>query len=630
MTSSRADRRTGRIGLAVCGLALIFSWPLHEASAQGAPKPLLPSLGAPKPLLQQQAEPATPDATEPSTSPAPLDDSVTAPSGITVNKLDAVSAETVGTLGTDDGALPANMWQDTPRVTIKRMLTLVGETPATAGMRDLLRRVLLSPASVPQPNDPSDQGAIVKARIDALERLGAWGDFVHLIDLAPTSGPDGTSTILPANLRARLKTDAGFLTGDTDTACEIARNAMLSLPDDRYWKKAGTFCQALAGEWETVDFNLRLMLELGEEDTRFVDLMRAVSGTASAVPDLPDPAQLRPLDIAMMRAAHIAPKISDVKSVPAAMVPILVKFDALPFEDRLRLAERGEELGIVDRSELISLYAMVNIDPSKMDSALSLAASDPSANGRALLYRATESQTVALAKAQGIQQALDLARRNGRYAQAARLYAPLIKDIPTTSPQSWFAADAAKAYLAAGMVDAAKPWLALAAREARLGPKQASAWREAVIMSRLASGEAAPLDKNFLTEWWRGIRNTTPEQAPAQATLLFGLLQATGAETPSTVWRGLIDRARIDPTLSPPAALAWARREAAKDGRLGEGALLTGISLSGAELTDFDPTYLTACVHGLWQLGLEKDANRLALDIYLAFTPAPPAAKTGG
>jgi len=629
MINSPADRlaRGMRAALGVAALLAGLPFGATESLAQGAPKPLLPALGAPRPLLTQP-QPAVPAET---TAPEPAPATQTAPDedplkqGIAVDTLDAVSVETVGTIGEDEAALPATMWEGTPRSTIKRMLTLVGAPPANATVRNLLTRVLLSPAVVPEAEDPADHGTIVKARIDALERIGAWDHYLRLLDLAPAADPDGTATALPPALQARLKADAGFLTGDTDSSCAIAREAMLSLPGDRYWQKAGTFCLALADEWESVEFNLRLMLELGEEDARFFELMRAVSGTASALPQMPEAAQLRPLDIAMMRVAGVAPAMPDTEAVPAALIPILTGFPAISFEDRLRLAERGERLGLVARKDLIALYELVEIDPSQMANALSVAAADPSANGRALLYRATASQTLPLARAQAIQQALKLARRNGHYAQAARLYAPLIGDIPTTSPHAWFAADAAAAYIAADMSEAADPWLALAEREARLGPEQATAWREAVIMARLASGERVPLDNEFLKSWWDGLREMDGDAAPARAALLFGLLEATGAETPGTVWRGLVDRAAPVDYKAPPPALQWARQAAAAGDRLGEGALLTVLSLSGAELTEFDPAHLTSCVRTLWQLGLERDAYRLALDIYLASAPAAPA-----
>ena len=433
-------------------------------------------------------------------------------------------------------------------------------------------------------------------------------------------------TDLSPALQARLSTDAGFLTGDTESSCAIARDGMLSIPEDRYWQKAGAFCHALAGEWESVEFNLRLMLELGDQDARYLELMRAVSGTMSELPAMPELAQLRPLDLAMMRAAGIAPAMPDPDAVPPALIPVLISFEALRFEDRLRLAERGEQLGLVNRSDLIALYERVDIDPSQMQNALTAAAADPSANGRALLYRAIAGQTLPLARAQAIQQALNLARNEGRYAATARLYAPLIQEIPTTSPYAWFAADAASAHFTAGMNEAAQPWLELAAREARMGPEQTAAWREAVIMSRLSAGEAVPLEKNFLRQWWRGIRNIAPGNAPARATLLFGLLQATGAETPGTVWRGLIDEATPRDTKYPPPALLWARRDAAENGRLGEGALLTALSLSGANLLDYDTGTLTESVRALYALGLEQDAYRLSLDIYLAaIPPSTPA-----
>lgn len=630
MTNSPADRvrRMPRFPQCLARLALILALWAPDALAQGAPKPLLPKLGAPQPLLTSP-EPAAPDGETPVTG-TPAEETAPAAepakSGIAVDTLDAVSVETVGTIGDDESALPASMWDGTPRSAINRMLTLTGDAPATAALRNLLLRVLLSPAAVPEAVDPADHGSVVKARIEALERLGAWTDYVRLLDLAPVAGPDGAGSMLPPAQRARLKTDAGFLIGDTETSCAIAGDAMLTLPEDRYWQKAGTFCQALAGEWESVEFNLRLMLELGDDDTRFAELMRAVSGTTSALPEMPEAAQLRPLDIAMMRVAGLAPAMPDPNDVPPALIPVLMSFEAVRFGDRLALAERGERLGLVDLGALVALYELVDIDPSQMENALTVAATDPSANGRALLYRATASQTLPLARAQAIQQALLLARRDGRYAQTARLYAPLIHDIPTTSPHSWFAADAAAAFIAAGMAEAADPWLTLAAREARLGPEAAMAWRDAVLMQRLAAGEEIPLDDGFLREWWRGVRAVAAQDAAARATLLFGLLEATGADTPGTVWRGLVDRATPETLRAPPAALLWAGRSAVASGHLGEGALLTVLSLSGAELAEFDPTHLTESVRALWDLGLERDANRLALDIYLASAPVPAEA----
>ena len=610
-------------------LALFLPLQLRDTRAQGAPKPLLPSLGAPKPLLPPAA--GSPGETNDDTGTIeaapdllPADTDARKPkAGIAVNALDTVSEESVGTIGSSESALPASMWNDTPRSVIQRMLALVGEAPATASLRNLMLRVLLSPAAVPPAADPANRTNIVKARIDALERLGAWQGYLRLLEIAPTGGDE---TDLSPAVQARLSTDAGFLTGDIESSCAIARDGMLSFPEDRYWQKAGAFCQALAEEWESVEFNLRLMLELGDQDTRYLELMRAVSGTMSDLPPMPEPAQLRPLDIAMMRAAGIAPAMSDPDMVPPVLIPVLISFKALRFEDRLRLAERGEQLGLVNRGDLIALYELVDIDPSQMQNALTAAAADPSANGRALLYRAIASQTLPLARAQAIQQALDLGRNQGRYGATARLYAPLIQEIPTTSPYAWFAADAASAHFAAGMNEAAKPWLEMAAREARMGPEQAAAWRDAVIMSRLSEGESVPLEKDFLREWWRGIRNIAPENAPARATLLFGLLEATGAETPGTVWRGLIDTAAPRDIKYPPPALLWARRDAAANGRLGEGALLTVLSLSGADLRDYDTGTLTESVRSLYELGLEQDAYRLSLDIYLAALPKSTSA----
>ena len=45
------------------------------------------------------------------------------------------------------------------------------------------------------------------------------------------------------------------------------------------------------------------------------------------------------------------------------------------------------------------------------------------------------------------------------------------------------------------------------------------------------------------------------------------------------------------------------------------------LSLSGADLRDYDTGTLTESVRSLYELGLEQDAYRLSLDIYLAALP---------
>ena len=183
MINSPANDRAWyrRAGFCLLILALSLPFAARDGLAQGAPKPLLPSLGAPKPLLPlpSGADSST-DAVELAPEPSPVDgDAAPAKDGISVDSLDAVSGETVGTIGSDDSALPATMWDGTPRSAIQRMLALVGEAPATAALRDLLLRILLSPATVPQATDAADRTSLVKARVDALERLGAWPDYLR-------------------------------------------------------------------------------------------------------------------------------------------------------------------------------------------------------------------------------------------------------------------------------------------------------------------------------------------------------------------------------------------------------------------------------------------------------------------
>lgn len=624
MTASRAERtpcRTARFGwLAVAALTLSTWVGAAPAGAQvGAPKPLIPSLGAPAP-----AKPETGGAAAPAEALPPTQPTVPASGtdrevkeGIAVDTLKAVSADSVGLIGADKGGLPIDMWQGTPRPMIARLLDLTGAAPATSGLRDLVKRLLLSQAAIPEENGPA-AGQIVLKRAEALDRMGEWQAFSDLLDLLPRGGPGNSNGSIPDARIARMKADAGFLAGRNAQSCAIVEQVVPVLPDDRYWQKAGVFCHALAGRWDNVEFGIRLLVEVGDDDKLFVDLMRAVSGTLGEAPSWPEPTRLRPLDLAMMRAGKVAPRIDDPAGVPPALIAPLVALDQLAFETRLALAERGEALGLLDRAALVRLYDRIEVAPAQMANALTVATADPGANGRALLFRATAAQTVDLARAQAIKQALALARKGGRFAQAARLYAPMILAIPTTSPYAWFAADAAEAFAAAGMTDAAQPWLALAEREALRDPASAAGWREAAIVARLAAGERVPLEQSVIEAWWQGQQAIAADRAPHQAVLLFGLLKALGAETPDTVWRGLLASAAPTPAAVPPAGLSYALDAAVAGRRIGEGTMLAVLGLSGTRLSDVSAVHALRTVAALAALGLEAEARRLAVDIYLA------------
>ena len=111
-----------RAGFCVLMLALSLPFSAGDTLAQGAPKPLLPSLGAPKPLLPQAPgtdsstdSGARTDETIPLLSPAgdngtnsggTTSSTVNTKDGISINSLDRVSGESVGTIGQDESALP--------------------------------------------------------------------------------------------------------------------------------------------------------------------------------------------------------------------------------------------------------------------------------------------------------------------------------------------------------------------------------------------------------------------------------------------------------------------------------------------------------------------------------------------
>ena len=229
LAKSRNLRRNAVLSVLFPVLVLALFLPLQsrDTRAQGAPKPLLPSLGAPKPLLPPAA--GSPGETNDDTGTIeaapdllPADNDARKPkAGIAVNALTLSRKRVSGPSGAE-----------TPHCQ-PQCGTIPKRYPADAGpgWRGTGNRFFAeSDARVRGPcrsaaADPANRTNIVKARIDALERLGAWQGYLRLLEIAPTGGDE---TDLSPAVRARLSTDAGFLTGDIESSCAIARDGMLS------------------------------------------------------------------------------------------------------------------------------------------------------------------------------------------------------------------------------------------------------------------------------------------------------------------------------------------------------------------------------------------------------------------
>ena len=629
--ASRADRPLAWVRVWIrawfgVGLGLAVAATLSSAFAQ-TPRSLLPT----KPLDfrvspapgDRTASPPGPSQGTATTGPGATIDAETGKSGISVDRLGALTGETAGVLDVSSGGFDTDLWRDTPREVIDALMTLLPALPASRTVLELRRKLLLSRAVVPPvvlpptatptataPLAPDlGAGSLLLRRVRALFQSGDLASAAALLAVVPSRHQD--------EALSKLSADIGFLGSDLPRACETVA-AWVDRSSDRYWQKALVFCEALNGAWERVDFGMRLLIELNEDDEVFFTLMRAIGGEKDATRGI-DAKPPRPLDVAMARAARATLPRAGGETPAPWLIRGYLDDPGLDPASRFALVEQAERAAIADAAELVAIYESMPVSPELLESAASVAAADPGPTGRALLFRATRAQGSDFGKAQAIKQAGEVAAERRLIGQMARVYSPMVRELDVTSQLGWFAADGALLLLAVDDFEAARPWLGVAEREATFNPEIGAAWLRLWPLVRLVAGDdLSEWRAESLQGWWNWIREKDPNNATRKAVLLFGLLEALDDPVPSTAWRGLIGGSERPVTRGPGLAVRRALADAIDNDRVGEAVSLVVISFGSDPLETLSPGVLIDAVRGLNNLGMEREARRLAFEIALA------------
>ena len=603
MTSSAA-----RLALVAGLLTSLWS---AAAIAQGAgPIRLVPVRPVPpateaKPVEEpKEAKPAeTEAAPDPSTSTPGVQTTAPAQPGIQVDTLQAIDADAMGVLSAADGALPTTLWQGTPRPLAERLIGLLPALPESRVARDLVRRLLLSPALLPE--GPAAEPKLLVLRA---EKLAAMGEVAALDRLLKSAPPRLTDSTL-----MRLRLDAAYLLFDSNGACAEIRRA-LGVSQTEAAQRGQAFCLALAGDGGKAELSLRLLSEQGfKPDPTYDTQMDAlISGSKPKLASVKD---LRPIDLALLRAAK-QPAPTDAATVrsPAVWWPLADSPSTEPGM-RLALSERLEASGVWSVAQRTKIIQETDLPAELLDNPLTRAEADSSARGRAILRRALDRQQTALARAQVIDKALALGAKNNVYAAESRLYAQAIEAIPPSVDLNWFAPAATRALVVAGRLEAARSWMQMI--EAPRDDAGRAAADRLWALARLAGGDVLEPWREGRLEAWVNRAKAQPEEATRVARLL-ALMEATGEPIDGRLWRDLVADGDRRPVAMPSPALLPSLAEAASKGRIGEGVAFAALAVGETRLADLPPPVLAPVVAGLAQLGMTADARALAVEAAVA------------
>ena len=633
MTGSHASQSSRWAVLAVLALAVWGS----PAQAQQTP---------PIQLAPQKLAPPTATAPKIVAPPVATADQETAPEktnnpagtgGVQVGNLQNIDPDSTGILSEAQGGFGAEMWLGTDRAIVEKLLPQLPISSSSAVMRELMRRLLLSIARVPE--GKSSGLSLIATRI---KLLVAMGELVAVNTLLNATPGRATNAEL-----ARIGTEIRFLSNDNARACAQA-GGQIRNQDVDFWQKAFFFCQALAGEHDKAALGISVMRETGNQDEIFFSLIESLaSGTSPTLTTLADPT---PLHLAMARVAK-AKLPNDVISSnrPGILRTIAISPNA-PVELRLEAAERAEAAGAIPVDSLRQLYSSVSFSGEELANPLSRAETEGGPMTRALLYHSSLTQTVPTAQAEVMAKALSSGRDEGRYASVVRVFLPVLKSIPPSAELLWFAPEAVRGLLLVGDTLAAEAWFALIRASALFNKEASQAIVQLMPVVRLmGSSEAAEWNTTQLSTWWESVKDR--KDAVADASLLYSLFDALGEPVPSVSWDKLIS-GKDQTMVSMPNPSLWFRlieaTEAARKGapetktamasetssdatsdrtmapppkiqsRVAETILLSLLALGENGPTGASPFLLRQVILSIRAAGFDKEARAMAVEAALA------------
>ena len=609
MNASRAKRLNKGVAWALAGALLLPA----AALAQDGPLDLTSPLKL-EPPKNTGVEPARPrparSAMPPMPSTLPTEGAGSAVTGgaVQAESLGSINPDVAGTLGPDNGGFANTLWADTSKTVVETQLAQLPVTSASPAMRDLMRRLLLTAATVP---DGIPSGSLIALRAGQLNAMGDFAGVNALLSAVP--GRADFPDLL------RVEVDSRFLTGDVARACRLT-HAFIQERRTTYWQKAFIFCQALEGDTASATLGISLLEELGVQDSVFFNLIDALARMNDPnfkVPVIESMADPTPLHLALARVAK-AQLPSDViaSNRPGVLRAIAISPNASG-ELRLEAAERAEVAGALAVDALRQLYASIEFNEEQLKSPLTHAGQMSGPMSRALLYRATLMQTVPAAQAEALQQVLNVARDSGRYASTARAFLPQLARVPVSDDLAWFAPEAIRAFLISGRFEGARPWFSLLEDEADGDPKMLAELESLMPVARLSGFEGADdWTMERLPGWWDSIKSK--EGARDKAATLAGVFAALGEYVPGEFWSQLIDGTTHTAMMAPYPSHWFLLEDAAFNNRVGEVVLLSLVSLGEGGPARSEPVVLQHVLKALRRIGLEHDARAMALEAVVA------------
>lgn len=522
--------------------------------------------------------------------------------------LSQVDSWGVGWLGANDGQIPTAFWANTTGDALAPVFASLQPKDLSPAARALLRRILLS-----RSKSPTGGAALVPERLRVIEQLGEAEHSADLRKRYPDTdwGKSGE----------RLSVELDLAAGKKDACARTAGKPAA----DRSWMPVRALCAALAGDVNATNL---VAEQVAATDEAFgVWLLSATGAMSAPGAKKPDGRYASAFEAAVSIAAKLSVPANALATAPADVAAAIVLNPNATLEQKRAALRPALDGGLIKSADVLAVLTAKDTTPAVKPASTRAAPAKPD-----LLAAALASFAAADAKPDARAKAYADALKAAETMSDARLASVALADAIKALPKNDLTAPQAEAFARAALFngdakqagdwrklmnslpkDSADAWAA-ARLDLMLSLAGANSEKPGAILDRLIA--AAPP----LATPEPGKTATAPKSTPADKQLDLRRIENTRAmflyaglgrdlsptqrallATQKTAGRGVSDS-------------AIARIVAAADQSANGEAALAIISLIGPDSSALSFAGLSDLLAQLRRVGLEKDADALALE----------------
>ncbi len=520
---------------------------------------------------------------------------------LNINTLENLDPDSIGVRSQGRAKISYNLWNGAKRELVDELLSKLPKVVKSQATRSLAKKILMAPGMAPVGSNI--KGEFLKNRIVILSKLEEYDAALDLLRSAPG--------IENYELAAKLSALQSFKEYDLPTSCDLSKD-WNNQTSDPFWRKTKIFCTALEGNIEAAVVSADLMREtLNDLDPFLQVFLDTMAGGDNK--DIGPVDNANPFQIAMLKAAGLAPPISLLESRSPSVLHAFIESGEITLNTKLQIAERAAEMGLISSKTLGRLYRNVEFTSEQLANSSSEILSLDKSLARALLYQVILQKKAPVAHGIAIAKALKFSMKTGYFHGTSRILLPQIQMIEPKPLFSWFAPSAIRSLLAVGEIQAAKEWYSMILTQIVLSPENASIAIDLWPLIQIADPEQK-LDQDMLKEWW------SAQQAGAffeDASALLSILSSLGHKIENNYWFELLSYPTIVSKIQPSTAASTLLKEFESQQRIGEVALLGILIIDADDINNMQLETTLPVIKAFLNVGLKDEARSLALKVAL-------------